>query len=72
MEEGTDFKPVPRQFDLWPLVQRLLADLRPLAEKEHGADAPQDQGREHSSLSLDSANILSEMLLSADAVIRRV
>lgn len=35
VEEGTAFKPVPRQFDLWPLVQRLLADLRPLAEKEH-------------------------------------
>jgi signal transduction histidine kinase len=33
-EPGTAFTPELRQFDLWPLAERLLVDLRPVAEKE--------------------------------------
>ena len=33
-EEGSAFTPESREFDLWPIVERLLLDLRPLAEKE--------------------------------------
>lgn len=33
-DQETAFAPESRQFDLWPLVQRLLVDLRPIAEKE--------------------------------------
>ena len=33
-EHGSAFTPQSREFDLWPLVQRLIVDLRPLAEKE--------------------------------------
>ncbi len=33
-EEGSAFTPESREFDLWPIVERLLVDFRPLAEKE--------------------------------------